>query len=441
MRRWRSPPSSSPSSSRSRSTSAAPPAPGRSKAPAWSGSAFARARSCRALFGYLLLVLAGLAMLFGHERHGMPTVVFNAYLFNGLMAAAASLAGAFFVHRAGGDARDEVRRGGRRAAADRPGDALVGVDRDASRSLPSSPGRCALGRRLVAVERHRRCCTLLLATPAATGRHRLAGGGARAVDAARAAITVAAELAHPFEGRRRLGLADRLRRARADAAPGRAVLAEAGGARGPRARRARAGAVGALARPGRHRRLGRTPRAPGRGSAGWSCRRRCCCCSRAGRRRDVWPVRAAPGRLPRSVGRGARRRPLALDAGRQRRLRRIGGAAAAPAAAQPARRRRRARARRDPALAAHVDQASRAAGRWRGRGRRLRLAERDPGPRLPSLRRRPVSRRRLARFARGADRHHAALVGDRAGGDVARRARAARGCPGSSARRCSPRSC
>ena len=38
-------------------------------------------------------------MLFGHERHGVPTLVFNAYLFNGLMAAAASLAGAFFVHR------------------------------------------------------------------------------------------------------------------------------------------------------------------------------------------------------------------------------------------------------------------------------------------------------------------------------------------------------
>ena len=36
-------------------------------------------------------------MLLGHQRHGVPTAVFNAYLFNGLMAAAASLAGAFFV--------------------------------------------------------------------------------------------------------------------------------------------------------------------------------------------------------------------------------------------------------------------------------------------------------------------------------------------------------
>ena len=58
----------------------------------------------------------------------------------------------------------------------------------------------------------------------------------------------------------------------------------------------------------------------------------------------------------------------------------------------------------------------------RGRGGRLRLAQRDPGARLPPLRRRAVSRRRLDRFARGADRHHAALVGDRAGGDVVRRA-------------------
>jgi uncharacterized membrane protein len=50
-------------------------------------------------FGYALLVLAGVAMLFGFERYGPPTVVFNAYLFNALMAAAASLAAALFVAR------------------------------------------------------------------------------------------------------------------------------------------------------------------------------------------------------------------------------------------------------------------------------------------------------------------------------------------------------
>ena len=42
---------------------------------------------------HLLFVLAGVSMLFAHERHGAPTLVFNAYLFNGLMAAAAALAG------------------------------------------------------------------------------------------------------------------------------------------------------------------------------------------------------------------------------------------------------------------------------------------------------------------------------------------------------------
>ncbi len=59
-------------------------------------------------FGYLLLVVAGVAMLLGHERFGAPTAVFNAYLFNGLMAATASLAAALFVHRgrAGGALRD-----------------------------------------------------------------------------------------------------------------------------------------------------------------------------------------------------------------------------------------------------------------------------------------------------------------------------------------------
>ena len=51
------------------------------------------------LFGYLLLIGAGISMLAGHDRYGAPTVLFNAYLFNGLMAAAASLAAAFFVQR------------------------------------------------------------------------------------------------------------------------------------------------------------------------------------------------------------------------------------------------------------------------------------------------------------------------------------------------------
>jgi uncharacterized membrane protein len=63
----------------------------------WIG--FRQQRRLPRAFGYLLLVVAGIAMLLGHDRHGAPTQVFNAYLFNGLMAAAASLASAFFVHR------------------------------------------------------------------------------------------------------------------------------------------------------------------------------------------------------------------------------------------------------------------------------------------------------------------------------------------------------
>lgn len=58
-----------------------------------------QSRGISRVFGYTLLLLAGLAMLTGHERHGVPTSVFNAYLFSGLMAAAASLAAAFFVWR------------------------------------------------------------------------------------------------------------------------------------------------------------------------------------------------------------------------------------------------------------------------------------------------------------------------------------------------------
>ena len=68
----------------------------------WIG--FRQRRGLPRAFGYLLLLSPACAMLLGHERHGAPTLVFNAYLFNGLMAAAASLAAAFFVHRARGDA-------------------------------------------------------------------------------------------------------------------------------------------------------------------------------------------------------------------------------------------------------------------------------------------------------------------------------------------------
>jgi uncharacterized membrane protein len=52
-------------------------------------------------FGYVLLALAGFSMVFGWQRHGVPTTWLNAYLLNALMAAGASLAAAYFVQRDG----------------------------------------------------------------------------------------------------------------------------------------------------------------------------------------------------------------------------------------------------------------------------------------------------------------------------------------------------
>ena len=63
----------------------------------WIG--FRQGRSLPRAFGYFLHAIAGVAMLLGHERFGAPGGVFNAYLFNGLMAAAAAIASAYFVHR------------------------------------------------------------------------------------------------------------------------------------------------------------------------------------------------------------------------------------------------------------------------------------------------------------------------------------------------------
>jgi uncharacterized membrane protein len=63
----------------------------------WVG--FRQGRGLPRAFGYLLHFIAGLSMLLAHDRYGDPTDVLNAYLFNGLMAAAAAIASAFFVHR------------------------------------------------------------------------------------------------------------------------------------------------------------------------------------------------------------------------------------------------------------------------------------------------------------------------------------------------------
>ena len=50
-------------------------------------------------FGYVLLVLAGFSMMFAYQRYGVATTPFNAYFFNALLAAGASLAAAYFVQR------------------------------------------------------------------------------------------------------------------------------------------------------------------------------------------------------------------------------------------------------------------------------------------------------------------------------------------------------
>jgi uncharacterized membrane protein len=54
------------------------------------------------LFGYALLFLAGLAMVHAYDRQGIPDTFFNGMLFNGLLAAAASLMAAYFVKTFGG---------------------------------------------------------------------------------------------------------------------------------------------------------------------------------------------------------------------------------------------------------------------------------------------------------------------------------------------------
>ena len=94
----------------------------------WLG--FRQRRGLPRAFGYALLVLAGGAMLWAHDHHGTPTAVFNAYLFNGLMAAVASLAAAYFVWRSG--AKADVASGA--LATDLNGDtnADTKVDADAA---------------------------------------------------------------------------------------------------------------------------------------------------------------------------------------------------------------------------------------------------------------------------------------------------------------------
>jgi uncharacterized membrane protein len=63
----------------------------------WLG--FRQSRRLARGFGYALLVLAGPTLVWAMERHGVPTAMFNGYLFNGLMAVAGSLLAAFVVRQ------------------------------------------------------------------------------------------------------------------------------------------------------------------------------------------------------------------------------------------------------------------------------------------------------------------------------------------------------
>ena len=64
----------------------------------WVG--FRQQRALPRVFGYALFLLSSMAMANGWDRHGLPLSVWNAYLWNGVLAGAAAIAGALVVRRA-----------------------------------------------------------------------------------------------------------------------------------------------------------------------------------------------------------------------------------------------------------------------------------------------------------------------------------------------------
>jgi uncharacterized membrane protein len=58
-----------------------------------------QSRTSARAFGYALLLLAGLTLVFAHGYHGTPTTVFNALFFNAVLTAIAALIGALMVQR------------------------------------------------------------------------------------------------------------------------------------------------------------------------------------------------------------------------------------------------------------------------------------------------------------------------------------------------------
>ena len=63
----------------------------------WLG--YRQSRLMARLFGFALIVLAGFALAYAHERHGDPASVLDPLLFNGVLVAIGALAAALFVHR------------------------------------------------------------------------------------------------------------------------------------------------------------------------------------------------------------------------------------------------------------------------------------------------------------------------------------------------------
>ena len=63
----------------------------------WLG--FRQQRRVPRLFGYALLLIAGITLVLAHQWHGAPSAVFNPWFMNALLLAVGALAGAFFVHR------------------------------------------------------------------------------------------------------------------------------------------------------------------------------------------------------------------------------------------------------------------------------------------------------------------------------------------------------
>ena len=64
----------------------------------WLG--YRQSRAAARAFGYALLFLSGVTLLYAHQRHGTPSLVFNPIFFNGLLTGAASLLAAWTVQRA-----------------------------------------------------------------------------------------------------------------------------------------------------------------------------------------------------------------------------------------------------------------------------------------------------------------------------------------------------